>query len=471
MKRWMKRNTIIFTINWWAKLSSPAFLLIPLTILTFSCRKEGDINLGSKTPNQNAGVLFTDTFTVINQTILLNDSIISAEPNYLSFGQYSDSYTGNLYAEAYCALSLFEQNIDYSGVDIDSANLYITYVDQYGDSTSGQDIGIHEITTELDPYVPYQVTTNFVSYDPTLVGQITNFKPAGHMVSMDHNTVRIPLTNTFANRLLSQADDKSNIDFNSNFYGIVIKPVSNTTANAGVGGGAVISATYSDSYYVEDSANTKIIVFFKRGFVPDSAVFNLYRSPSFNKVISDRSATSIASLQTNRSFISDAATNNVCFVQSGTGIVTKVQIPTLTKFNAVGDSSIIINKAILYVHLDEGSNLNTFTPITQLELLQLNPDNTYKYAITGRAAYIQGSGFNQLGTGYPTFDTITSTVKKYYAFEITSYAQSLIYNKLENDGFIITPVFNAFSANRVVVKSANAPINPMRLEIYYTKVK
>jgi len=463
----MKRNTIIFTINWWAKLSSPAFLLIPLTILIFSCRKEGDINLGSKTPNQNAGILFTDTFSIINQTILLNDSIISAEPNYLSFGQYQDNgNTGNLYAEAYCALSLFEQNMDYSGVQVDSANLYVTYVNQYGDSLAGQDIGIHEITTALDPYVPYQVTTNFVSYNPTLVGQITNFKPAGHMVSDDHNTVKIPLTNTFASRLLSEADDRSNIDFNSNFYGIVIKPLSNTPAN-----GAVISAAYSDSYYVEDSANTKIIVFFKRGFVPDSAIFNLYRSPSFNKVISDRLGTPIASLQANRNFISDAATTQKCYIQSGTGIVTKVQLPTLTKFNAVGDSSLIINKANLYVHLDESSNLNTFPPIVQLELLQLNPDNTYSYAVTGRAAYIQGSGFNQLGTGYPTFDTITSTVKKYYVFEITSYAQSVIYNKLPNNGFIITPVLNAYTANRAVVNSFNASTNPMRLEIYYTKVK
>src|SRR6478609_1347387 len=98
MKRWMKRSIIIFTMNWWAKFCSPAVSIICLLVLITSCKKEGDFNLGAS-PNSNVGVQFTDTVTLVNQTFLLNDSIISASPAYLSFGAYSDpGVTGVTYA-------------------------------------------------------------------------------------------------------------------------------------------------------------------------------------------------------------------------------------------------------------------------------------------------------------------------------------------------------------------------------------
>ncbi len=463
MKRWMKRNIIIFTINWWAKLSSPAFLLIALSLSILSCKKDNDFNLGSKTSSSDGGVLYTDTLTLINKTFLINDSIISASAGFMAFGGYNDTYTGKLYAEAYCTLNLYQQFIDYSGIQADSANLYLTYVDQYGDSLIGQDIGVHQITTQLDAAVPYQPTTNFITYNSTLVGEKAGFKPAGHMITGDHNVVSIPLTQTFANSLLSYADDKDNTDFNTSFYGIVIRPKNNSV-------GAVINAVYSGGYDI-DTLNTRICVYFKIGLVRDSAVFYLYRTPGFNKMIADRSGTTIASLQNTRQSISDANTNQKCFVQSGTGIVTKVEMPNLSKFSGTGDSAIILNKAVLVAYLDDASDLTKFRPITQLELLQLNPDNTYKYAITGNLAYIQNSAYNQLSTGYPTFDTITSTYKKQYLFDITAYAQSIIYDKVVNNGFIITPILNAYSTSRVVFNSYNASTKPMRLEIYYTKVK
>lgn len=467
MKRWMKRNTIIFTINWWAKQSSPAFLLITLAFLITSCKKDNDFNLGSKSSNGNTGTLFTDTVSLINKTFLINDSIISASASYMEFGGYSDpGYTGKVYAESYVTLSLRTQYVDYTGIQVDSAKLHLTYINHYGDSTAGQDIGIHQLTTQLDGSVPYRTNTNFVSYSPTLAGEITGFKPASHMIGNNRNTVAIPLTKAFGTSLLAYADDRSNYDFNSNFYGIVIRPKANSV-------GAVVNAIFSGSTieYGVDTVNTRLCVYFKNGTKKDSAVFFLYRTPNFNKIIADRSGTPISSLQGTGQNISEAYTNQKCFIQSGTGIVTKVEMPGLTKFNTDGDSSIIINKAYLMVYLDETSNLNPFKPIVRLQMLQLNKDNTYKYNASGSLAYIQASGYNQQTGGVPSFDTITSTTKKYYQFDVTSYAQSIIYKQIANDGFIITPVLNSYSVNRSVVNSYNAAANPMRLQIYYTKVK
>ena len=114
MKRWMKRSIIIFTMNWWAKFCPPTVSIICLLFLITSCKKEGDFNLGAS-PNANVGVQFTDTLTLVNQTFLLNDSIISSLPAFMSFGAYSDpGVTGFTYAEAYATLNLTSSNIDYT---------------------------------------------------------------------------------------------------------------------------------------------------------------------------------------------------------------------------------------------------------------------------------------------------------------------------------------------------------------------
>ena len=134
MKRWMKRNTIIFTMNWLAKSCSPAVSIICLTLLITSCKKEGDFNLGG-TPGANVGAQFTDTLTLVNQTFLLNDSLGSSRPAFMSFGGYTDlGVTGITYEEAYTSLSLFNSNVDYTGVIIDSSNLYVYY--EYADRKS-----------------------------------------------------------------------------------------------------------------------------------------------------------------------------------------------------------------------------------------------------------------------------------------------------------------------------------------------
>lgn len=457
MKRWMKRNTIIFTINWWAKRSSPAFLLLSLTVL-ISCRKQGDFDIGSKAQDSNIGVQFTDTLTLNNSTLLLNDSIVSARADYLSFGGYNDpDQFGKIYNEAYFSLALAYPNADYSGVIVDSANLYMYYTAAYGDTLSSQDLEVHRITTQLDASVPYETTSNFVTYSPNVIGERTGFqaRPA------TSPTVRIPLTNAFASTLLNFANNKSNVDFQNLFYGLVIKPKNNSVASA-------ITASYSDS-----PTRTRLTVYYKRGQVRDSTIFSIQRSPSsFNRVIADRSGTNLSALVSNGNKIDEATTNNRCYFQSGTGIATKIEIPNLKSLiTENGAGSIVVNKAILVIPIDENTNLGKFRQEKYIRLLQLNPDNTYKYATNGQLAYIQSSGSSQLGTSFSSLGAALTPADTEYRVEVTSYVQSLLTNQLQNDGFIITPLYNSYLSGRTVVYSSKATEKKMRLELYYTKVK
>lgn len=446
-------------MNWWVKFCSPAVSIICLLVLITSCKKEGDFNLGAS-PNSNVGVQFTDTLTLTNQTFLLNDSIISASPACMSFGAYSDpGVTGVTYAEAYATLSLYTNYIDYSAVTIDSSNLYIYYDYAYGDTLAGQDFAVHQVTTQMDVSVPYQPTTNFVSYDPTVGGSKSGEKPRPY-----HKPVMsIPLTNAFASTLLNAADDRNNTDFKSNYYGIVIKSNNNST-------GSVIRGSFSNSTTAPGTTPTRLTVYFKRAGTRDSAIFNLTQNnPSFNRLVTDRSGSAISSLVYNTDNFTDIAANNKCYVQAGTGVVTKITIPYLLNLATINGASVIVNKAILIAPMDETSNVASYLPVREVGLLELDPDNTYKYR-NGQLAWVTGSIPNNLGL-YPIATAgATTAATTEYRIDITRYVQFLLSGRYPNDGFIINPTQNSYYTNRAVLNGFNAPSKRMRLEIYYTKV-
>jgi hypothetical protein len=446
-------------MNWWANYRTPAVSLICLLLLITSCKKDGDFNLGAS-PGANVGAQFTDTVTLVNQTFLLNDSLISASPAYMSFGGYSDpGVTGATYAEAYTTLTLAAGNVDYTGLIIDSSNLYLYYEYAYGDTLASQDFAVHQVTTQMDVSVPYQTTTNFVTYDPAVGGSKSGVKTRPSRKSV----MSIPLTHAFASTLLSAADDRGNADFKSNYYGIVIKSNNNAT-------GSIVRANFSNSTSSAATSPTKLVVYFKRGGTKDSAIFNLTQNtPSFNRLITDRSGTPVSTLAFNGDYQTDAAANNKCYIQAGTGITTKITMPYLLNLATINGSSVIINKAILVAPFDETSNTARYMPVRDVGLLELNPDDTYKYR-NNQLAYVTGSVPNNQGI-YPlaTSSATTSTATE-YRFDVTRYIQFLLSGRYANDGFIINPIQNAFYANRTVLNSFNASSNKMRLEIYYTKV-
>lgn len=446
-------------MNWWAKFYSLTVSIICLLLIITSCKKEGDFNLGAS-PNASLGAQFTDTLTLTNQTFLLKDSLMSGRPAYLSFGAYSDpGVTGVNYAEAYSSLGLYSSNVDYSGITIDSSNLYLYYEYAYGDTVAGQDFAVHQVTTQMDVSVPYQTTTSFVSYDPTVGGSKSGVNPLPYKKS----TMSIPLTNAFATTLLSAADNKSNTDFKSNYYGIVIKSNNNST-------GSVIRAGFTNSTSSIYTTPTRLAIYFKRAGVKDSAIFVLTQgTASFNRVITNRSGTAISSLVYNADNITDVATNNKCYVQAGTGIVTKITMPYLSKLATIAGSSVIINKATLIAPIDETSNYLGYRPVRDLSLIELNPDNTFKYR-NNQLAIVYGSAPTQ-GVYYPSTSSATDIATTEYSFDITRYVQFLLNGRYANDGFIITPAYyNQYYTNRTVLNSVHASSRKMRIEIYYTKV-
>jgi hypothetical protein len=133
-------------------------------------------------------------------------------------------------------------------------------------------------------------------------------------------------------------------------------------------------------------------------------------------------------------------------------------------------SSVIINKATLVMPLDKTSMVNRYGGVTGISLLELNPDNSYKYR-HGALSYVQSNTTNGSGYYYNQYLGLNLLTHTDYSIDITRYIQSLVSGNYINDGFIITPYLNSYDANGVVLNSFNAVKDKMRLEVYYTKVK
>ena len=481
---WMKRNIIISTINWWAKTSTPIAFLFFVVSIIISCKKSGDFNLGNKKQESYTGIQFTDTFSIINETLLLNDSLVSATSPYLNFGYYQDPAMGDFYSEAYCTLSLLYPGTSYAGAQVDSSYLYVSYSFAYGDTTSTSSVSIHEVTTQMDVSIPYKTTSNFVTYNSSVDGVLQNtpqapltpFTSPQSAIPFTYQTypnsnksLKIPLNQPFVSNILNKASNNANSDFNSLFYGIVIKNNTNWTS-----GGSVVRANYTYDYQ-----HTRLIVYYHIGNQSDSASFGISGyTPSFNRVIPKFSGV-LANLKKSGDTIPPIYTNGNCFIQSGTGVVTKVKIPYLTKLQSANDTSVVINKALLYVPIESTPpmyDLQKYYQTSPIGLVEINPNNTYKYRPTG-LAIIQATGAPQYSAGHAAIDTATSFNTHIYILDITSYVQAILSSKANgttyfiNDGFIIVPANNSYQINRSVIHSSTAISNPMKLELYYTKVK
>lgn len=144
-------------------------------------------------------------------------------------------------------------------------------------------------------------------------------------------------------------------------------------------------------------------------------------------------------------------------------------MPYLSKLATIAGSSVIINKATLIAPIDETSNYLGYRPVRDLSLIELNPDNTFKYR-NNQLAIVYGSAPTQ-GVYYPSTSSATDIATTEYSFDITRYVQFLLNGRYANDGFIITPAYyNQYYTNRTVLNSVHASSRKMRIEIYYTKV-
>ena len=403
--------------------------------VAWACEDPNTLAVSRVFSGNNLQTIYSDTFSVFTSTVQLDSFITSGTGNIL-LGRYNDDRLGHVSASSYfqiCYTGSFTQ--DYSSF-FDSAVMVFPYNHTVtGDTTKLMTISGYEVTEPMqlwprpiitrapDPYYPvqqaplklsafnqydglYNISTFTHSPDPIFSGTVKLFPHT------DSLTIRV--SDSFARRwfFLAKHDSVAKIFSNSSnfinsfFHGMYIEADASTEACV-AGFVATDNSSNSGGSNTKSSRYLKLRFYYKKlsnGFLKQTHQdFTVYNSIlQFNNIQYDRSGTKLSSLQPNQE-ISSGLTDDVSYAQAGTGLVTRLNFPSLKSF-FYNNPAVTLNAAYLYVYPEAGSYPKNTLPPKQLQLYATDASNIPLYALTsGGAANISYDYQYGLSTQY-TFD-------------------------------------------------------------------
>jgi hypothetical protein len=431
------------------------WLFILPAFFYFSCKKNLDnIGLPIK-PQDSIGVFFKDSFLekdslIIDSWIVMQDSIVSSSEvtinnnslvmynNGLLVGNEDAGDLGQVAASSFLKLKPTASDLNFNLLQdlfIDSVylSLYIYMPDDSETfvSPSKQMINVYQLRN------PFRETTYYTSSDPQeterLIGSTGSFTPTRY------DTLFCPLEHAIGKELLLYSNDTAQLY--SRFPGLALLPDRSL-----MGPVLTFIATNDDNAvniafsYTDAGTSTRKSGIYK--FSLGAATHAKYFI-----VKPDLSSTKLSALSTSNS-IPTSQTDNICYVQSGSGIRTKISLPNIR--NIVKGKTIIVNKAELVISpLPDPQNY--VRPVLQLVKAE------EKSVAVSVAPYASGTGT--------------------YVFNITSYLQSMLYKSpVVGEGLLLVPseLDDHFSTRRVWfydAKNTNDLSKRIRLRVFYTEVK
>jgi hypothetical protein len=418
------------------------FFLSFLLLHIQGCKEPDAVGLDVLPDSDRLDLVFTDTLTLQTKTVR-EDSLRTDELTLQLLGSISDPVFGQHEAAIFSQVVL-EGIPSFSGaVQADSLVLSILYSGYYGDTNYQHTLNVYRLTEDLFTDSAYYSNDAF-AYDPSPIATLIHAPRPNTPVVVGTDTVsarmRIRLDQALADSILAldgQQAFSSNANWVEYFKGIhlVTNPVP-----AGVAGNlSYLNFTGSKMilYYRDTSGTAKTYSF----------SLTAARSTRFNH---DYSGTAVA-LQ-----LSDSSANDsLCYIQSLSGVKSKVSLPFLKHLTDSG--SIIINKAELEISV-QASGTETYAPPAQLLLLAINEKGE---------PYFPDDYFEQI-SGY--YGGAYGSGTKKYKFNIARHLQKYLDGRADNYGFYIVPSGSSIQGNRAVLGSPLNTSYPMKLNLYYTKI-
>lgn len=312
-----------------AKKSMKYFILFCLLVSFGSCsNEEGESNLhiGEDFVSSNTKVYVIDTLTVEISSFQF-DSLIVSNNNRLLIGSYNDPVFGKTQSKSYVQLQGLTYDIE-DEATYDSIALILKYDSYfYNDTIPLQQFKVFEV---LDNIIPdedsYYNTTNF-NYSSTPIAT-KNFTPH----PKENDSLDIKVDNTFGASLFNKLKNNeinNSDEFLDEYNGLLIE--ANSDINTSVLGFS-ISSSLRVYYTIDDEVEPieKIIDF----------PFN--SANSFNHIFSNKIGTYFENLVNQETFLPSSESDNNTFIQAGTGIVTRIDIPHIKSLSDIsGDGAVI----------------------------------------------------------------------------------------------------------------------------------
>jgi hypothetical protein len=429
-----------------------AFFVVLLGIL-YSCNDENmDYSIGSRFVHPKSDVRYFDSTTVHSFTVLLDSLPTSGtEQPVMWVGEYHDEAIGDIRARTFFRVGLPPSLNVPADATFDSLVLILHYNrTSYGDTNALCSIQVHRLTESLNRDQSYFFNTSAPAYDPLPLGSVT-LTPTP-MVS---DTLRIRLENNLGTELFTFLKDKNDIIkerelFYNYLQGFVLSGDNNRSALSFTF--PTLKQVYNSSayfpamrlyYHYFDNQTEYKYVDFNIDDESEVKQFNQFALIHPEEAFPDNQGLKLSA----------SLTHNMTYVQAGTGLVTRLEIPYL-KTLLHDHQYVVVLKALLRIE-PVYNTYDQYKPPKWLTLSLTNKLNNFdlSYKIDGQLHL--DDEFKE--------DT-------YYTFDITQQvANTLAGPSDEPLSFLLSvpPQDLYLSLNRVVLGSQWHEENRISLKIYY----
>jgi len=460
------------------------FLMI--VAITWACEDPNTLAVSRVFSGNNLQTVYSDTFSVFTSTVQL-DSFPTNNTGTVLLGRYNDDRLGHVSASSYFQISYQGNFLQDNTSVFDSAVMVFPYNHQFtGDTTKLMTIKGYEVTEpmiiRIQPVVAQIVVTGPSGLLQTVpVMKLSAFGGSGFFnnTTFAHSpdpifsgtvklfphtdTLSIRVPDSFARRwfLLAKHDSTTHIFsnpsifINSFFRGMYIEADASTEACiAGFNVG-------NNSNNNPDPPAKKLRLRFYYKKLSNGLYSKAHQdfiitnsSYQFNNITYDRSATKLSSLQPNEG-ISSRITDDVAYVQGGTGLVTKLDFPSIKSFFA-NNPGITLNAAYLVIYPEAGTYPKNTLPPKQLQLFTTDATN------------IPLSPVSNAGTANISID-YQYGLNTQYSFDVWAY----LFNQIKSGTNLITPLLLTpgslgNNVQRLYLGDRIHPNTKIQLKIFYS---
>ncbi len=367
----------------------PIFIIV-LCASFISCEKDDEnFPVGEDWINLDTKVYFIDTMSIKASTFKF-DSISVSSTSRLLIGAYTDAVFGLTKSKVYTQFTNSTYTLE-SSTTFDSIALILNYDTYfYNDTIPVQKINVYEVLNDIEPdedATSYYNTTKISSSTTAIATKSFYAKPN------KDDSLHVTMSNTFGKTLFEKLrDNKINDseDFLKVYKGLLIEPDASNTAILGFLKSSFIRIYYSDKEEITSESLTLDMPFDETN--------------SFHNISSAIETTVFSSLTDQETYLSSKYTSNNVFMQAGTGIATRIDIPNVESLYDIPGTGIIID-ANLKFKLKQNSSTDNLHTSDNLNVYIIDKNSD----IVGVLTNTQGS------TVYATIESEDSE------FNITTY--------------------------------------------------
>lgn len=378
------------------------FFVLALTTLIFSCSSEYDTGdpVGDKWVTSGTRVYFIDTLTVQSATFKF-DSINVSSSERLLLGSYKDSVFGRTQSELYIQLQNYDYYLDDDAI-YDSIALILNYDGYYyNDTIASQQYQVHRIVEDIKPGDDdyYYNTSSFKTASET-IGDFT-FKPK----PIKEDSIHLKLHDDFGATLFESIldNDINNIDeFLKEYKGINITPDNENTAMLGF----ETTGTLRLYYTIPGETDTE-----------STLDFSFNSTNTFHHITSETGATYFSTLTNQEELLPSTTTGETSFIQSGTGIATRIAFPYLEKIYDINGKGSII-EAHLKISLKNKSSSDFLKTRDSIQVYLIDQKSQVLSSVTTYG-------------GDAVIGELETTDDEFYKYTYSIPLDSFITNKLE----------------------------------------